>query len=140
MLGCLDANIGRGRIMFDGMNHIYAYNRFNIEQTKYVYVQYEINSDGKMEMLYPEEGYCYESGLEYTLLENLPVYRERNRSGEVYYISPQTVTFTRTDAKNWVEVLAEDGTSGWMYVETPYWLPDLQKSTSDVFEGLAFAG
>lgn len=133
--GFLDAE----EILFDGRNHIYVPSwQVDVEQSNLIVLEYTITEDEKLEIVEPEEGYWYMYRKPQQLLENLPVYAERDHSLEPYYIAPQEVTFLRTDRKNWVEVLAEDGTKGWLYIEQAYKIPDLGKETDEVFEGLAF--
>lgn len=142
-IGGLISGMRKGDITFDGLNHLYQrYHNVDIQETNYITAQFTINEEEKFEMMYPEEGYYYPTYERHTceLLVNLPVYAEKNLELEPYMIKPQTVRFRRTDAKNWVEVVAEDGTVGWMYVEEGYFMKDLNMRTEEVFEGLWFVG
>ena len=112
----------------------------------------------------PEEGFPYryvkEGSFDFTLTDDLPVHASRDRSSETYDIKKQRVSITRTDGRNWMEVVAEDGTSGWIYVElilpeetkeyaTREWLfwqdtrirgnvPDVGKDVLEIFDGLSY--
>lgn len=132
--------IQTGDVTFDNKNHLFVAKTIDIHESNSIIAQYSINNDEKLEMDYPKEGYefiNYENHV-CKLLVELPVYPEKDRTKEAYVIKPQNVRFRSTDAKNWVEVVAEDGTIGWMYVGKGYIIEDLQKESSEVFEGLWF--
>ncbi|MGN0140762.1 MAG: hypothetical protein ACI4AD_00935 [Roseburia sp.] len=142
-MGSIFNDLDYGQMSFDGNNHVYKrYYKVNLVQDDFLFMQFDIGASGKLEEVWPEEGCYYMEANEYiyTLLEELPVYAEKDHSLEPYYMKPQKVAFQRTDGKNWIELLAEDGTIGWMYVEEYAHIVDLNKDAKDVFEGLTAAG
>ncbi len=164
-LGNLNESRDGGDLYFDGMNHIYLADfRVHIPVDLDVVAEFTINENEELELMNPEEGFPYryvkEGSFDYTLTDDLPVHASRDRSSEVYDIKKQRVSITRTDGRNWIEVAAEDGTSGWIYVElilpeetkeyaTREWLfwqdtrirgdvPEVGKSVLEIFDGLSY--
>ena len=164
-LGNLNESRDGGDLYFDGMNHIYLADfRVHIPTADVVIAEFTINENEELELMNPEEGFPYryvkEGSFDYTLTDDLPVHASRDRSSEVYDIKKQRVSITRTDGRNWIEVVAEDGTSGWIYVElilpeetkeyaTREWLfwqdtrirgdvPEVGKSVLEIFDGLSY--
>ncbi|MGN0140763.1 MAG: SH3 domain-containing protein [Roseburia sp.] len=133
------ADLEWGQLLFDGCNHIYDRAcRNDLIQTDYIFMEYTLEN-GKLEEVWPEEvSYENADARKYTLLERLPVYKEKDHSLEPYYIEPQEVTFRKTDGRNWIKVQGADGASGWMYVEQYGHIVDLNKESSEVFDGLIF--
>ena len=164
-LGNLVGNRWGDNLHFDGMNHIYVDDfRIYIPNQREIIAEFTINENEELELMNPEEGFPYryvkEGSFDYTLTDDLPVHASRDRSSETYDIKKQRVSITRTDGRNWMEVVAEDGTSGWIYVElilpeetkeyaTREWLfwqdtrirgdvPEVGKSVLEIFDGLSY--
>ena len=164
-LGNLNESRDGGDLYFDGMNHIYLVDfRVHIPTEDFVIAEFTINENEELELMNPEEGFPYRyidtGNFDFTLTDDLPVHASRDRSSEVYDIKKQRVSITRTDGRNWIEVVAEDGTSGWIYVElilpeetkeyaTREWLfwqntrirgdvPEVGKSVLEIFDGLSY--
>lgn len=154
---------GGEKLHFDGMNHIYVDDfRIYIPNQREIIAEFTINENEELELMNPEEGFFYKYAdneeFQYMLQQDLPVYADRDRSLEPYTIKAQKVSITRTDARNWIEIVGEDGTSGWLYVEKTmpeetkeyatrewlYWheprpkcyVPDVGVVTGDIFEGM----
>ncbi|MGN0140764.1 MAG: SH3 domain-containing protein [Roseburia sp.] len=139
-IGAMLSDLECGLLLFDGRNHIYDRAcRNDLIQTDYIFMEYTLEN-GKLEEVWPEEVRYQnvDDRSEYTLLERLPVYKEKDHSLEPYYIEPQEVTFRKTDGRNWIKVQGADGASGWMYVEQYGHIVDLNKESSEVFDGLIF--
>ena len=164
-LGNLVGNRWGDNLHFDGMNHIYVDDfRIYIPNQREIIAEFTINENEELELMNPEEGFPYryvkEGSFDFTLTDDLPVHASRDRSSETYDIKKQRVSITRTDGRNWMEVVAEDGTSGWIYVElilpeetkeyaTREWLfwqdtrirgnvPDVGKDVLEIFDGLSY--
>ena len=164
-LGNLNESRDGGDLYFDGMNHIYLVDfRVHIPTEDFVIAEFTINENEELELMNPEEGFPYRyidtGNFDFTLTDDLPVHASRDRSSETYDIKKQRVSITRTDGRNWMEVVAEDGTSGWIYVElilpeetkeyaTREWLfwqdtrirgnvPDVGKDVLEIFDGLSY--
>ena len=164
-LGNLNESREGWSLYFDGMNHIYLVDfRVHIPVDLDVVAEFTINENEELELMDPEDGFPYryvEAGsFDFTLTDDLPVHTSRERSSETYDIKKQRVSITRTDGRNWMEVVAEDGTSGWIYVElilpeetkeyaTREWLfwqdtrirgnvPDVGKDVLEIFDGLSY--
>ena len=164
-LGNLNESREGWNLYFDGMNHIYLVDfRVHIPVDLDVVAEFTINENEELELMNPEDGFPYryvEAGsFDFTLTDDLPVHASRDRSSETYDIKKQRVSITRTDGRNWMEVVAEDGTSGWIYVElilpeetkeyaTREWLfwqdtrirgnvPDVGKDVLEIFDGLSY--
>ena len=67
---------------------------------------------------------------------NLPVHKEKNLSSEKSMITPQKITFTKSDAKNWTYVEGADGTGGWVYTNSNRVIEELGFAAGEVFENL----
>ena len=164
-LGNLNERREGWNLYFDGMNHIYLADfRVHIPVDLDVVAEFTINENEELELMNPEEGFPYRyidtGNFDFTLTDDLPVHASRDRSSETYDIKKQRVSITRTDGRNWMEVVAEDGTSGWIYVElilpeetkeyaTREWLfwqdtrirgnvPDVGKDVLEIFDGLSY--
>ena len=164
-LGNLNERREGWNLYFDGMNHIYLADfRVHIPVDLDVVAEFTINENEELELMNPEEGFPYRyidtGNFDFTLTDDLPVHASRDRSSETYDIKKQRVSITRTDGRNWIEVVAEDGTSGWIYVElilpeetkeyaTREWLfwqdtrirgnvPDVGKDVLEIFDGLSY--
>ena len=88
---------------------------------------------------YGENGEVWEDGY-MRLKENLTVYTERNEGSKALTMVPQKVLCVRSDLKEWIYLVAEDGTEGWLRVEFAK-IPSLgNKASREVFDGLGFAG
>ncbi len=142
-MGTIFAGLGGDTLYYDGHGQMYQEVDADVHESNVMTVQYFVNEDDKIERIYSDEGYYYPSYNKHAckLLERLPVRAERSLDLETYMIEPQIVRFRRTDGEYWVEVVAEDGTIGWMYIDPGYKVWDLDnKFAGDVFEGLWYAG
>ena len=75
------------------------------------------------------------------LKETLTVYAERSEESKSFTMNPQKVLCVSSDLKEWIYLVAEDGTEGWLRVEEYARIPSLgNKESSEVFDGLGFAG
>lgn len=120
------ANSVNGRVRSDLIETTYAYGNW--------YYDYEaqtitITDAGLYEL---EPWYAHE------LLMDLPVHSDCSvDSPQRQMEAGQTVYFLRTDGLNWIELRAEDGTQGWIYVEDNM-VMNVDADSMDVFEGLMF--
>lgn len=74
-----------------------------------------------------------------TLLEPLEVYATMSENENPIIMSPQQVQCTRMGAEEWIYLEAEDGTAGWLRLESGS-IPSLgEKFPWEVFEGLYLA-
>lgn len=124
----------------DGM--VYATERMDVHETSYVYATYVFDGN-ELVFLESEDDYLYSTYEKHvcSLNEELTVYESKDRNSKVTIMKPQNVRFRSTDGKNWVEVVAEDGTSGWMYVGEPYTITDCDnKDVTEVFTGTGYGG
>ena len=87
-----------------------------------------------------ENGEEWEDGY-MRLKETLTVYAERSEESKSFTMNPQKVLCVSSDLKEWIYLVAEDGTEGWLRVEEYARIPSLgNKESSEVFDGLGFAG
>lgn len=86
-----------------------------------------------------ESSSAKESDIE--LIYDLPVYDSMDlNSKKINVKKSQHVIFTETDLDHWMKVEAEDGTTGWMYVEETDFIPDLNLHGNEVFLNLRYYG
>lgn len=105
-------------------------------QTQLAYGSWKINAGGKLEQVVADEYNLYNEPNTTTLIKNLPVHKEKNLSSEKSMITPQKITFTKSDAKNWTYVEGADGTGGWVYTNGNRVIEELGLAPGDVFENL----
>lgn len=88
---------------------------------------------------YGENGEIYKDGY-MKLKETLTVYEERSEESKAFTMEPQMVLCTSSDLKEWIYLVAEDGTEGWLRVKD-FRIPSVgNKESREVFDGLGFAG
>lgn len=88
---------------------------------------------------YGENGEIYEDGY-MKLKETLTVYAERSEESTAFTMEPQMVLCTSSDLKEWIYLVAKDGTEGWLRVQD-FRIPSVgNKESREVFDGLGFAG
>lgn len=105
-------------------------------QTQLAYGSWKINAGGKLEQVVADEYNLYNEPNTTTLIKNLPVHKEKNLSSEKSMITPQKISFTKSDAKNWTYVEGADGTGGWVYTNGNRVIEELGLAPGDVFENL----
>lgn len=112
--------------------------RGDMIQTRYTW-GYWMWDGNKMVMRQDEE---YENIDDFwvTLLEPLQVFPEKDETGTPITLEPQKVVDTKSDLKEWVYLVGEDGTEGWIRVKY-FQIPSLNnKNVEEVFEGRTLAG
>ena len=112
-------------------------------QTDSIRVQYCMNENGDLEMLYQES---YEYTLkdweewEITLKEELPVHTQPESEETILLKPDQEIKFLAVHTSwEWALVETADGQQGWIHVVDGM-VVDLQMSCVDVFTGLSMAG
>lgn len=117
-------------------NEIFGLFSCDLIQTQLAYGSWKINAGGKLEQVVADEYNLYNEPNTTTLIKNLPVHKEKNLSSEKSMITPQKITFTKSDAKNWTYVEGADGTGGWVYTNGNRVIEELGLAPGDVFENL----
>ena len=117
-------------------NEIFGLFSCDLIQTQLAYGSWKINTEGKLEQVIANEYNLYNEPNATTLIKNLPVHKEKNLSSEKSIITPQKITFTKSDAKNWTYVEGADGTGGWVYTNSNRVIEELGLAAGEVFENL----
>ncbi len=117
-------------------NEIFGLFSCDLIQTQLAYGSWKINAGGKLEQVVADEYNLYNEPNTTTLIKNLPVHKEKNLSSEKSMITPQKISFTKSDAKNWTYVEGADGTGGWVYTNGNRVIEELGLAPGDVFENL----
>ena len=75
-----------------------------------------------------------------TLLEELIVYECPDVESKQFTMQPQKVHLVRSDGVEWMEIVAEDGTKGYARADGFTMLDMDNRDSTEIFDGLAYAG
>ena len=112
--------------------------RADLIHTCFAYADWRYDVDNN-KLIFQENGYYPMVENSHELYVDLPVYYEMNEDSVTSIIkAQQEVFFVSTDAKEWIEVKAKDGTKGFMHIKDQKVVP-LGRKATDVFSNLFFA-
>ena len=135
VLGSVPCHTDDLEAAFDGRGTISGTMRLSVLQTWWASAQWTL-ANGKISLM-PQ---MYATGeCPATLKVPLPVYARPDDAGSAATLAPQAVMLTATDNEGWCEIHGEDGTTGWFRVQDYDWLPDVDISADEAFDGLSAA-
>lgn len=100
--------------------------------------EYTLNDSGKLVEINKQDFYKLDEGLEEIKVKQpVTLYKNKNSSQVAVQLKPgDSVHVIGTDNNAWVLLQDKDGTQGWLEMESPHVVKELNKDSTDVFSGL----
>lgn len=107
-----------------------------LDSNLYYMAEFELNSEGLLSLIPSDYEIRDERTL--TLTNEIELYSEKDLNGSYIKVSPQTVALVKTDAIEWIYLVAEDGSEGWVHCKD--FIVNDKYDKQEYFQGFNTAG